>query len=275
MTKILILPDIHGRPFWKDAVEKHFDECDKIVFLGDYLDAYPNEEITRKQEKNNFSEIISFKEKNADKVVLLLGNHDLHYIDKDFTRSTRYSSGHAYSSRQMYLSHMSLFNIAHEETINGRRYLFTHAGVMNSWYERNKDLIGELNADSLNKLNGFKGGMRVLGDVSKYRSWLGYESGSPVWSDVKEKIDLKKSKIDNILPNEDSIVKPFDFQIFGHTQLAKNPIETNEWICIDCRRAFILDDEGKIIDLKEESKDEKIETDKEHGTVQDTENDKP
>jgi predicted MPP superfamily phosphohydrolase len=78
MTKILILPDIHGRPFWKDAVEKHFDECDKIVFLGDYLDAYPNEEITRKQEKNNFSEIISFKEKNADKVVLLLGNHDLH-----------------------------------------------------------------------------------------------------------------------------------------------------------------------------------------------------
>ena len=48
MTKILILPDIHGRPFWKDAVEKHFDECDKIVFLGDYLDAYPNEEITRK-----------------------------------------------------------------------------------------------------------------------------------------------------------------------------------------------------------------------------------
>ena len=32
MNKILVIPDIHGRSFWKDAVEKYADECDLIIF---------------------------------------------------------------------------------------------------------------------------------------------------------------------------------------------------------------------------------------------------
>ena len=54
MSKILVIPDCHGRTFWKDAVEKHAEECDKIVFLGDYLDPYPWEGITRRQAIKNF-----------------------------------------------------------------------------------------------------------------------------------------------------------------------------------------------------------------------------
>lgn len=75
MGKILILPDIHGRPFWKKAVEKYKNEVDKIVFLGDYLDPYVWEGITRKNAIRNFEEIIDYKINNKDKVVLLLGNH--------------------------------------------------------------------------------------------------------------------------------------------------------------------------------------------------------
>jgi hypothetical protein len=33
--KILISPDVHGRTFWKKAVEEHASECDKVIFLGD------------------------------------------------------------------------------------------------------------------------------------------------------------------------------------------------------------------------------------------------
>ena len=36
MSKILLIPDIHGRDFWKKA--KDFEG--EIVFLGDYLDPY-------------------------------------------------------------------------------------------------------------------------------------------------------------------------------------------------------------------------------------------
>ena len=28
--KLLIIPDVHGRTFWKDAVDKHDNECDKV-----------------------------------------------------------------------------------------------------------------------------------------------------------------------------------------------------------------------------------------------------
>ena len=73
---ILVIPDVHGRPFWKDAVEKHSEDCEKIVFLGDYLDPYPWEWITRKMTIENFKEIIKYKKDNQEKVVLLLGNHD-------------------------------------------------------------------------------------------------------------------------------------------------------------------------------------------------------
>ena len=241
---ILIIPDVHGRPFWKDAVEKHKDDCDKVIFLGDYLDEYPDENITRKQSKENFKEIINLKENNRDKVILLLGNHDLHYMHREFTRSSRYSSSNAYNYKQMFLSHESFFKIAHEETINDKKYLFTHAGVMKSWYERNKEIIGELTTDNINKLQGFRNGILSLAEVSKYRSWIGEESGSPLWSDVREKIDGEKSMIDHVIPNEDSYVKEYDYQIFGHTQLTENPIITDKWVCIDCRRAFVLNEEG-------------------------------
>jgi predicted phosphodiesterase len=56
--KTLIIPDVHGRTFWKKAIEKHKDEVNKIIFLGDYLDPYPWEGITRKEAIRNFQEII-------------------------------------------------------------------------------------------------------------------------------------------------------------------------------------------------------------------------
>ena len=41
--KVLIVPDVHGRDFWKQAVNS---DADKIIFLGDYLDHYPGESDT-------------------------------------------------------------------------------------------------------------------------------------------------------------------------------------------------------------------------------------
>ena len=65
---VLILSDIHGRRFWKDAVEKYTDKVDKIVAIGDYLDPYQWEGITRNEAIRNFQEIIDFKKENKDKV---------------------------------------------------------------------------------------------------------------------------------------------------------------------------------------------------------------
>lgn len=243
MTKILVIPDIHGRPFWKQAVEKYGDECNKIIFLGDYVDPYQDEGFTRKDAIRTLEEVIEYKLNNKDKTILLIGNHDAHYFLKNFPRSTRYDSSNAYKIKEIYMQHNHLLKLAHEEIINEKKYLFTHAGLMNSWIERNKDIIGELNTNNLNMLKDNPRGITALSDISRYRTWLGEKSGSILWSDVREKLDLNPLE-EKPIPNEDSIVEEYDYQIFGHTQLQEDPIITDKWACIDCRKAFILDENG-------------------------------
>lgn len=43
--KYLVIPDIHGRKFWRKPVNRGLQDTtiNKIIFLGDYLDPYPNE----------------------------------------------------------------------------------------------------------------------------------------------------------------------------------------------------------------------------------------
>ena len=237
--KLLVIPDIHCRTFWKEAVEKYKDEVDRIIFLGDMLDPYPwecaTDGITRKSGIKNFEEIIEFKSQNKDKVILLLGNHDLAYWNKRFSPKIRFDSSNAYHITEDFLSHKSLFQLAHEETINNKRYLFTHAGVMQAWYGQHKDLIGELTTENLNKLKDFNGGIEILTQISRLRGgwdWV----GSMVWSDFDER-EFSKGDFDGI------------YQVFGHTQQMEHPIITPTWACLDCRKAFILDDSGGFTEV--------------------------
>ena len=240
---ILIIPDIHGRNFWKEAVEKNIDKVEKRIFLGDYLDPYPWEGITRKEAIANFQEIIDFKKENKDKVVLLLGNHDFPYIDKrHFHTRSRYDSSNAHHIEEMFRSHKSLFQLADEALIDGKRFLFTHAGLTPQWYERNKKLIGELTVDNLNGLQDTPQGIMGLCEVSRARGgWDRY--GSMVWCDVNE-----MAQITQLLKDKEGVSVndklPWDYQVFGHSQQIEHPIITKEFACLDCRKAFILTDEG-------------------------------
>ena len=72
--EMLIVPDVHGRTFWKDVIDSNLP----VVFLGDYTDPYPQEEISKKQTIDNFKEIIEFAKENKNRVTLLLGNHKIY-----------------------------------------------------------------------------------------------------------------------------------------------------------------------------------------------------
>ena len=241
--RILIIPDIHGRNFWKNSINKEFENSDYVLFGGDYLDPYPLEGITRKDAIRNFQEIIDFKSTNNDKVILLIGNHDEPYADKrNFYTRSRYDSSNAYHIEEMFKSHRSFFQLAHEEYINGKRYLFTHAGLIPQWYEKHEDLIGELTVDNLNRLQNTPQGIRALCEASYYRD--GWDQfGSIVWCDVNEMAEeTQHSKEVEGLSVNDKL--PWDYQIFFHSQQEKEPIITKEFACLDCRKAFILTDEG-------------------------------
>ena len=50
MKRILIIPDVHGRDFWKEPVKQELKNNEtSIIFLGDYTDCYPVEIISSTQ----------------------------------------------------------------------------------------------------------------------------------------------------------------------------------------------------------------------------------
>jgi predicted phosphodiesterase len=77
MKKILVIPDIHGRDYWKKVVNQHIDDVDQIVFLGDYFDSF---DIKPLFQIHNFKEIMEIRKMFSDKVITLIGNHDYHYL---------------------------------------------------------------------------------------------------------------------------------------------------------------------------------------------------
>ena len=41
--KVLVIGDIHCRKFWRQCINNNIEKVEKVVFLGDYLDPYPDE----------------------------------------------------------------------------------------------------------------------------------------------------------------------------------------------------------------------------------------
>ena len=77
MTKILIIPDLHGRTFWKESC---YNWEGKIIFLGDYHDPYGeyvDGEPDKAESLINLKELVAFVEnrRKISDVICLLGNH--------------------------------------------------------------------------------------------------------------------------------------------------------------------------------------------------------
>lgn len=87
--KIIAIGDIHGNSIWKDIVAS--TTFDKVVFIGDYFDSFT---IPYQQQIENFKEILDFKRSNINKVVLLAGNHDYHYMNSVTETYSGYQSLH-------------------------------------------------------------------------------------------------------------------------------------------------------------------------------------
>lgn len=261
--KILVLGDIHGRRFWKRAVERYIKKVDKIIFLGDYFDPYDDEGIEYEFNDivENYHEIITLKRENDDKVVLLLGNHDLHYISKQFDdkcRSTRYDAMHHIGIGRLFNENIKLFKLCHYEEIGGKKVYFTHAGITEYWLK----LAGLENDDNLseniNHLFDTADGINKLAIVGRERTWLGAKSGSPVWCDLREFVTNKG-------------LGEGTYQIFGHTRLKRGvSASSNDFACIDSQYGFVLNDKCKIRRIT----DEKVKTNEKQRAVQNTEDDK-
>lgn len=162
--KILSLGDIHGRDkwmfhthgspyefnYWKTSVENGapgddefwkdlpYMQYDKIVFVGDYTDSY---DLSNEIILNTLRNIMFFKKNVPNRVVLLLGNHDIQYlVNGEICSGYR---GELLADLKELLSDKDCeFKIAHQETgEDGKTWLWTHAGVTSKWLEQVKSEV--------------------------------------------------------------------------------------------------------------------------------------
>lgn len=247
---IIIIPDVHGRTFWKEKVYDTLenDKDTHIVFLGDYVDPYQYEGIFPNEAIPVLEEIIDLKIKYPNQITLLLGNHDCGYIWKSVCSSRR-DVMHYYDINHLFVFNLSLFDLAYSTEINGKKYLLTHAGVHKVWIDKFIDYIGtKIKYDSIewflnNTLHceTYNDALETfLGQYSYFRSYFGPDYGSCVWADVRE--------MSEELPHRAADKELGYFQIFGHTQLENEPIVKDYFACLDVRRYFILTDENKLLD---------------------------
>lgn len=133
--KILSIGDIHELSVWKELVfgdydkyekwrsslDEKFVKHDKIIFIGDYFDSF---KVTNAEMKQNVLDILHLKESLGDRVVLLLGNHDIQYIDRKYRCSgIRPEMWHDFND--IMRNQRNLFQAAYQYN----NTLWTHAGL--------------------------------------------------------------------------------------------------------------------------------------------------
>lgn len=271
--EILVLPDIHGRDFWREPC-KNIDKFDKVIFLGDYLDPYGFENISVETAIDNFKDILKFAKDNP-KVVMLLGNHDMAYFSQTYygfsSWHCRHSQTHHKDISALFKEHEDMFKIADVED----NILFTHAGCVSGWLNNTfgNDYFKEYNlpklCDDINELLKTVYGLLQLYQVSRERGGDAFY-GSCIWADYSE-----MRHDDNMHPIRG--VK----QIFGHTMQAygkqkvvdngsghlkviceynfsENPLEYNNIKMLDNACAYELDTkEFKIQKIEDEKNQRK------------------
>jgi len=240
---MIICADIHGRTFWKDAVAKK-RENEKIIFLGDYLEPYPQEGITHDMAFQNFLKIIDYKKSHMDDCVLLLGNHDFACIDKSMI-SCRHDYMNEIRNKKTFIENMDLFDLIYSMDIGDRKFVFSHSGIHKQWFDESvqKDGMedGEMPWDFLNRKfkEDYKSLLGCLGIYSKFRGWTDVKYGSCIWADCRE-WSIEEPDYENV------------YQIFGHTMLIDKPVILKHWANLDCKKPFRLDEEtGELINLED------------------------
>lgn len=129
--RTIALGDTHGRADWKNITSKN--DFDKVIFIGDYFDTHDS--ISPQQQKDNFKDLIAYKKANMDKVVLLFGNHDYHYLKSANETYSGFQRLHAIDIQEVL--HKAIDADMIQMCYIQDNLLFSHAGITKTWCEAN------------------------------------------------------------------------------------------------------------------------------------------
>lgn len=248
--KTLILGDTHGRTNWKQAIEAH-PEAEHIIFIGDYFDSF---DISGVEQLHNFNEIIRFKEESDKNVVMLIGNHDHHYIITDETYSG-YQPAMRWDFNDALKKNMHHLQIAYRQG----EFIFSHAGISPVWMDDTfytvleESWSKETMIDQLNDLYKARPGLFNFSHKGWDPSGDSVEQG-PLW--IRPRSLIRSNKADG------GLKKRF-IQVVGHTQVedifksfeATEKAMGSRYYLIDAmdHGGYAIIEDGKIIPKKIES----------------------
>ncbi len=122
--KYNIIGDIHGRTCWKELIVENAIN----IFVGDYFSPY--EDISFDKQQENFLEIIDFKTKHPE-TILLIGNHDNQHWKNINPRISRFDYANYQVIKEMFEEFSDYFQVSYSIE---NKVLVTHAGVTINWY---------------------------------------------------------------------------------------------------------------------------------------------
>jgi len=207
--KTIFIGDIHGRDIWKDIVSQ--EKPDRVVFIGDYFDSF---DIKGPVQIQNFKEIIEFKKSGECEVIMLIGNHDYHYL-RDRGNISQYSGyQHKYALEIGYVLDQNKEHL--QMAYMMENILCTHAGVSVEWLANScqvkevepskiADLVNEVFQEKPNLFD--HNGMDPYGDNT-------YQT--PIWIRPASLISINRTSLE-----------PYIVQVVGHTAVKIDIMDTN------------------------------------------------
>lgn len=215
--KLIVIGDTHGRDAWKQVLEKE-KQWDKFVFIGDYFDT--RDGVQAQDQCDNFIDILSFKKENPDDVILLLGNHDFHYLTGTTDQYSQFDFSMYEQANRLLMGALerNLIQLVYKQG----KYLFSHAGVsedfLKTWEIKNDESL----VDELNKLLEPENLYKLEFGVNLPREMFPSNTGdnttqSPIWI---RPTSLLHSKLENYI------------HVAGHTQVTEIQL-VNDILLID------------------------------------------
>jgi len=213
--KRVIIGDVHCNRGWKKLVDKHSD-ADEFIFVGDYLDPYSKQETYEEDCERgvkNFIDIIDFKRANPEKVTLLIGNHDFHYLSGAGETCSRYDD--YFWNKCNHLFDEMFANNEFQIVKQFCNVLVSHAGISPVWFE---NCIGEpMSAFSIEEIaikvnEWFRKDLKRFGFYMRDRSYYGeHPMQSPMWI-RPDTLTFEMSKLE---------YPKLITQVVGHTSVKK------------------------------------------------------
>jgi len=226
--KTVVIGDIHGRSIWKLIVNQ--ENSDRIIFIGDYFDSF---NIKGEEQLNNFLDIIEYKKSSGKEVIMLIGNHDYHYMSGVDETYSGFNAGIKPAISILLEDNKKHLQMAYQMG----EFLFTHAGVSSDFLSQLKKILFEDEikvegiADFLNLAFEHK---PLLFGFGKFRN---PEFNIDPYGDDKEQSPIWIRPRSLFKSNHDTLRKEV-IQVVGHTGIKEMDIKGkatgNRYFLIDC-----------------------------------------